>query len=140
MKSRRLHTAIVVIALLNVFTIFQKTAAAQASNEAGIKLYGSYHGSDIDSVSLTSGHIELHLPLLDYPQRGSLGLNFIVRYHTAIWNQTSECSAEPPKVCTYTWDNDGQPAISIVAAQTAPTVESEAFSLPSSFPTTLNTQ
>src|SRR5262249_49247058 len=127
MKSRRLHAAILVITLLNFFTTFQETAAAQASNEAGIKLYGSYHGSDIDSVSLTSGHIELHLPLLDYPQRGALGLNFIVRYHTAIWNQTSECIVDPPKSCTLTWDNDGQPAISIVAAQTGPTVESGGF-------------
>src|SRR5215471_10221550 len=43
---------------------------AQASNEAGVKLYGSYHGSEIDNVSLTSGHVELNIPLLDLPSAG----------------------------------------------------------------------
>jgi len=42
-----------------------------------------------------------------------LALSFIIHYHTAVWNQTKDCS-QPP--CIFTWDNDEQPSISVVAA------------------------
>ena len=41
------------------------------NTESGLKPYGSFHGGDIDSISLTSGNVMLHIPLLSYPQRGS---------------------------------------------------------------------
>jgi len=40
--------------------------------ENGFKNYGSYHGSDIDTVDLKSGNLMVHIPMpWTYPQRGS---------------------------------------------------------------------
>src|SRR5204862_797507 len=49
--------------------------------EIGLKPYGSYHGGDIDSVSLTNGNLTLHIPLYSYPQRGGkLSKSLVILY------------------------------------------------------------
>jgi RHS repeat-associated protein len=49
--------------------------------EEGMKPYGSFHGGEIDSVSLTSGKLTLNLPLASYPQRGGkINLTFSENY------------------------------------------------------------
>jgi RHS repeat-associated protein len=80
---------------------------SQAINEEGVKLYGSFHGSDVDQVNLASGHLEVRIPLVRFPQRGGkLALSFSVRLRAAIWNRTLDCSTKP---CTTTWAVNGQP-------------------------------
>jgi hypothetical protein len=60
-------------------------AQAPASLEQGFRAYGSYEGSDIDSVNLSSGSLELHIPLLSYPQRGNLAISFSARASAKNW-------------------------------------------------------
>ncbi len=50
------------------------------TTQQGLKPYASYNGGDIDVVSLVNGKIDLHIPLLSYPQRGNLKLGFTIRY------------------------------------------------------------
>lgn len=71
-----------------VFTVFLSFAStfafaqADVNVEQGTKPYGSYMGGDIDSVSLTNGNLNLHIPLVSYPQRGGrLKLEFFLRYN-----------------------------------------------------------
>lgn len=83
---------------------------AQAIDEQGIKPYGSYHGGNIDIITLNNSKLELHIPLLSYPQRGKLQLGFEVRYQSEMWDETKSC---PPiqQGCFYFWkriDNTGQ--------------------------------
>src|SRR5262249_22869082 len=73
------------------------------------KLYGSYHGTDIDSVNLASGHLEVTIPLISYPQRGGkLGLSFSARLKAAIWSEKIDCSTHP---CTYLWQVNEIPPV-----------------------------
>ncbi|HXE90757.1 MAG TPA: hypothetical protein VNK82_07325, partial [Terriglobales bacterium] len=58
----------------------------EANLEQGLKPYGQYQGGDIDSVSLTSGNLVLHIPLVSYPQRGqNLTLDFQIVYNNKSW-------------------------------------------------------
>ncbi|WP_187143387.1 RHS repeat-associated core domain-containing protein [Terriglobus albidus] len=54
--------------------------------KVGIKDFATYQQSSIDSVDLDTGNVNLHIPLLGFPQKGSkLRLNFIVRYNEPQW-------------------------------------------------------
>jgi hypothetical protein len=64
---------------------------SQAIDEQGVKPYGSYHGGDIDIVNLNNSKLELHIPLLSYPQRGRLQLNFELTYQSEMWDETKSC-------------------------------------------------
>src|SRR5579859_2924575 len=56
------------------------------NTENGLKPYCSFHGGDIDSISLTNGNVMLHIPLLSYPQRGSdLRVNFVLEVNSKGW-------------------------------------------------------
>src|SRR6266700_675746 len=69
------------LALIVAIVWLSGFARAQAVNQDGFKPYGSYQGSDIDSVNLSNGHVDPQIPIVGYPQRGGkLGLNFMVRY------------------------------------------------------------
>jgi len=49
--------------------------------EVGMKPFGSYHGGNIDTVSLFNGQLSLDIPLISYPQRGGkLKLEFHLTY------------------------------------------------------------
>src|SRR5690242_13147174 len=57
--------AIILFAGTSVF------AQTQPNLENGYKAYGSYDGSNIDTVNLMNGNLMLHLPMpFSYPQRG----------------------------------------------------------------------
>jgi YD repeat-containing protein len=55
--------------------------------EAGFKPYGSYHGSDTDSVSIMNGNVTWHIPFpVDYPQRGGkLNASNVLLLHSKTW-------------------------------------------------------
>lgn len=55
------------------------------NEEQGLKPYDSWHGGDLDSVSMTTGGLALHVPLVSFPQRGNLDLSFMVRHSTKQW-------------------------------------------------------
>ena len=52
------------------------------NTDVGISALGSHHGGDFDSVGLMGGNLNLHVPLICYPQRGDkLSLCFFIRYN-----------------------------------------------------------
>jgi len=55
-----------------LFLFLLKVPAANAQDlaglEQGIKPYGSYHGGDIDSISMVNGSLTLNIPIISYPQ------------------------------------------------------------------------
>jgi RHS repeat-associated protein len=98
-------------AVLSVWFFFSLNPAfAQAPSmdptlERGMKPYGSFEGGAIDSVSMTNGDLNLHIPLVSYPQRGGkLSLGFFVRYqnggYTTTPNTIPACTT-PPRACDY---------------------------------------
>lgn len=51
------------------------------STAQGLTPYGSFQGGKIDSVILPTGKLNLHIPLVSYPQRGGkLHVGFVIQY------------------------------------------------------------
>ena len=73
--------------------------AAEAQNtDQGIIPYRSYINSDIDSVNPNNGNLVLHIPLVDYPQVGSLpDFTLYLRYNGYNWQDNiypyEDCSS-----------------------------------------------
>ena len=54
--------------------------------DKGLKSFAAYHGGDLDSISLGTGALTLHIPLWSYPQRGGkLRLNYFINYTSNQW-------------------------------------------------------
>ena len=86
-----------VFALVSLF--FWSTAHGQLPS-VGIDPSSSYQSGEIDSVDLSSGNVNVHIPLIGFPQRGSkLRLNFMVRYNQPLW--TVYIDASNPIAQTY---------------------------------------
>src|SRR5712692_2677282 len=78
--------------------------AQENPNEAqALKPYDSWHGGDLDSVSLINGGLSLHLPLASFPQRGNLDLGFFVRFSNKQWRVYTKCTGVLKPVCTSKW-------------------------------------
>ena len=55
--------------------------------EAGLKPFGSYHGSDIDFVSTTTGRLHVHIPLFSVPQLGGrLHADYFIAFDSAAYS------------------------------------------------------
>jgi hypothetical protein len=76
-----------VIVGLAILLAFGPFAIAQTTPDfnSGIVPYAEYHGGDIDSIDLAHGNVNLRIPLMSFPQRGSaLRLNFVLNYNSAV--------------------------------------------------------
>src|SRR5947208_13782266 len=76
------------IAALLLCIGFSSNARAQLDYlpQVGIKEFATYQHSDIDSVDLSTGNVNLHIPLVGFPQKGGkLRLNFMIRYNEPQW-------------------------------------------------------
>jgi len=73
--------------------------------ERGLKPYGAFEGGAIDSVSMTNGNLNLHIPLLSYPQRGGkLHLGFYIKFdnNSYTYSTANETSCtQAPHDCAY---------------------------------------
>ena len=82
--------------------------------EQGLKPYGSYHGGDIDVVSMATGNLTVKIPLLSYPQRGKLHLGSELVYNAKNYQFKQICT---PNGCTDRWSRLGGVFDSGVVAQ-----------------------
>lgn len=67
--------------------LYSVSAYAQyaALPQAGIPGFTAFQHSDIDSVNLQTGNVNVHIPLVSFPQLGDLKLDFVVRYNEPQW-------------------------------------------------------
>src|SRR5258707_1977480 len=86
---------------------FPVLAQTNVNEEQGMKPFDSYHGGDLDSISMTSGGLALHIPLVSFPQRGNLDLSFAVYATSKGWytrvNQVECNNPNDPNGCTPLW-------------------------------------
>jgi hypothetical protein len=78
MKSGRLLFISTVIFLISI------SAPAQISPdlEQGMRPYGSYHGGDLDHISMSNGNLFVHADLMAYSQRGGeLAYPIVLQYN-----------------------------------------------------------
>ncbi len=103
-------------ALFLIFAFSPVLAIAQdlSGLEQGIKLYGSYSGGDIDSVSMVNGALSLNIPLISYPQRGGkLHFGFSVVYRNQVLQPWAFCNGYNHN-CTSEEYFNPQPGVQIV--------------------------
>src|ERR1035441_2750022 len=84
--------------LVGSIFLYCSVAFAQATPdvEQGLKPFGSYDGGNIDSVSLSNGNVNLHIPLLSYPQRGDrLPLRFFIYYNNKGYSAVPNSPTDP---------------------------------------------
>jgi RHS repeat-associated protein len=86
---------------------FPALAQTNVNEEQGMKPYDSFHGGDLDSISMTNGGLALHIPLVSFPQRGNLDLSFSVYASSKQWRtrvNSVECNnPNDPNGCTPYW-------------------------------------
>src|SRR5882724_4395787 len=103
MKSAKLWVLLGVMLAGN----FSVLAQTNVNEEQGMKPYDSFHGGDLDSVSMTNGGMVLHIPLVSFPQRGNLDLSFSVYASSKSWQtrvNVVECAnPNDPNGCTPQW-------------------------------------
>jgi RHS repeat-associated protein len=98
------------LALLLACGSVSAVAQTNVNEEQGMKPYDSWHGGDLDSISMTNGSALLHVPLVCFPQRGGLELCFAVHSNTKQWQLATACHAAPlpgnpnRTVCTQEWE------------------------------------
>src|SRR5438067_2264321 len=73
--------------------------------EDGMKPFGTFHGGDIDSISMTNGGLSLQIPLLTYPERGNLQLQYFLRLNSKTWSQ-QWVPLNTPTNGYYKWKNN----------------------------------
>src|SRR5690348_15745138 len=105
MRSSRFVFFNVVLIMSFGFAVAQN----DPSLDTGLKPYGSYHGGDLDSVSLTNGNLTLHIPLAGYPQRGNLGYTPRIIYNSkGGWYVVPNCNSTTG-VCAPYWNFGANP-------------------------------
>ena len=68
--------------------IYGSACLAQDITDVEAKPYGSYTGGAIDTIDLTTGNVMLDIPLISYPQLGTLpSLSFSVELNNAPYTQ-----------------------------------------------------
>lgn len=82
--------------ILQAFLAVNLLGQANVNEEQGLKPYDSWHGGDLDTVSLTNGGLVLHIPLVSFPQRGNLPLTFSIYSNTKNWQELNYCIPDPP--------------------------------------------
>jgi hypothetical protein len=60
--------------------LWAQDPAPGASDPTGFAPYQSFHGGEIDSVGLSNGQLVINYPLLAYPQRGDLKVDFALQH------------------------------------------------------------
>jgi RHS repeat-associated protein len=90
--------------ILAAFLVPPASAQVDPNLEQGLKLYGSYHGGDLDLVNVQNGHLTFRAPFYSLPQRGGkLNLSFSILYDNLIGAFVQATCLPPPHqaTCTY---------------------------------------
>ncbi len=103
-----LKSTTVCLVFLSALLLSTRLAAQSLPNDTamddlGVTPYASYHGGDIDNISMTNGTVSLNLPLLSYPQRGKLGVSFNLMYNNEPEHYSQLCD---PTCEEWDWDLD----------------------------------
>jgi RHS repeat-associated protein len=104
-RCLRYPILLLLFSMLSVGTRAQSLPPVTADDQMGLQAYQSYHGGDIDSISLSAGTVTLDFPFLSFPQRGKLELSFNLLYNNKPQHVSQFCPAPPaPPTCIWYWD------------------------------------
>jgi YD repeat-containing protein len=76
--------------------------------DVGFKPYGSYHGGDLDSINLSNGFLNIHIPVASYSQRGAISYTPQILYNNYKgWSVLPNCSNENTCAPLWQWKGSG---------------------------------
>src|ERR1039458_4555054 len=85
---------VALVAVLPLLSCFTSAQNPQDFN-SGLTPYQGFHGGDIDSINMASGNLNLHIPLISFPQRGgALRLSFAINYNSTVVKRTYHCCGQ----------------------------------------------
>lgn len=85
MKSGRLQF---LFAIILVLTVLPASSQTDPNLENGFKPYGTYSGSNIDSINLENGNLIVHIPMpFGLPQRGRIQPSYFLGITSKQWSQ-----------------------------------------------------
>src|SRR2546423_196883 len=94
---------VVVLFLAAFFLVTSASAQVSPDLENGFKHWGSYEGSNVDSVNNLNGNPMLHGSLLpNYPQRGGLAMQEFIYQTSKTWQVTCQGNASGGIDCFWT--------------------------------------
>lgn len=108
MNARRVVVVVAIVA--SVLCLCSQRLAAQNDTDlqAGLKLFGTYQGGDIDSIDTTNTKLVGHIPLWSYAQRGGrLHLNYYIRFGSPSFTQ----ACPPLGDCVWAFAATGLPRV-----------------------------
>jgi RHS repeat-associated protein len=91
-------------AIVLMLLLHPSSSIAQTNPNLAIGLtpYQSYDAGNVDSVSLLNGNLYVHIPLVSYPQRGSLNFGYAITYNDKNWYVWQICN-DKQNPCTLQW-------------------------------------
>ncbi len=101
---------------ITLLCLFASCSLAQVSPnlEQGLKPYGSFQDGNIDSVNLFNGNTTVHIPLVSYPQRGDLKMDFFIRYNDKQWQYRQFSTGTSGPLWGWYWVSGG---VKVIKAQ-----------------------
>jgi RHS repeat-associated protein len=98
-----------------MFTALLLPSAHAQSNpniDNGIKPFGSYDATKIDTVDIATGALSLHIPLLSYSQRGSLPpVNYSINFASKAFVINPHCVTQANEpICSPHWEASVRPS------------------------------
>jgi RHS repeat-associated protein len=79
-----------------------------AISAQGLTPYGSFHGGDIDSISIVNGKVNLHIPLISYPQTGGkLHAGFLISFGNALFTKQVIVVPRQPNETVWSFSSTG---------------------------------
>lgn len=114
--SRRWAISAAVLAGLLLTAAPRASAQADPQMDQGLVPYKAYQGGAIDDISLSTGDVYIHIPLVSFPQRGGkLTLQFKLVANSPVFAAEGGCNPYTG-VCTYTWAPTGNFGAALVDA------------------------
>lgn len=80
------YTPLLSVVITLLISVTPGAAQQEINLQKGLDPYGSYQHGNIDSVSLINGNVNVHVPLLGYPQRGKVRLEFVIEWNVKNWS------------------------------------------------------
>jgi RHS repeat-associated protein len=63
--------------------------------QQGLQPYTAFHGGQLDVVNLTNGGLTVRIPLVSYPQKGSLSLSYSIIFNSFGFEDIAVCDSPP---------------------------------------------
>lgn len=91
MKLRRSATVAILVVLIRLLPATALHAQESSDMSQGLKSYGVYSGSELDSVDATNAKLAVHIPLWAYSQRGDrLHLSYTIHFDSPAFRLVSD--------------------------------------------------